>query len=241
MGWRRFVLGGAAAGAVALGFVAARTWYRSWGVDEDDSERTLPGDDLVAEASASDTRVITISAPPEAVWPWLVQMGYGRAGWYSYDAIDMKGSSARSILPEHQSLEVGDLLPTHPGGGFLVRVLEPDHALVVYMDSAIVEAQQAAAKSGDSGAAATPANLQAAGSFMGGMRDLAASWAFVIEPTGDGETRLIERVRARIGSVAGGPAAPLYGSLFGFGVFVMVRRQMLGIRDRVERPAGVDA
>lgn len=265
MGWRRFVIGGAAAAAVGAGFVAARSWYRTWGVDDEDAERALPGDDLVPGATTSDTRTIEIDAPPEAVWPWLIQMGYGRAGWYSYDMIDMKGTSAHSILPEFQSLEVGDVLPTHPGGGFAVRVVEPDHALVVYMDSALAESQAVAARSPGSGTAAagtaaagtadsggtasgessaggtaadeTPVNLQAAGSFMSGMRDFAASWAFVVEPTGDGRTRFIERMRASIGSMAGGPAASLYGGVFGFGVFVMMRRQMLGIRERVEGPA----
>jgi hypothetical protein len=236
MGWRRFVFGAVAAAAAAAGFVAVRTWYRTWGLDGDDSERSLPGDDLVPDASAVDTRTIDLDAPPEAVWPWLIQMGCGRAGWYSYDVIDMKGTSARSILPEHQSLEVGDVLPTHPGGGFVVRVLEPDRALVAYMDSDLAQTQAAAASG--AGADATPANLQAAGSFMSGMRDFSASWAFVLDPIGDGRTRLIERVRARVGAFAGGPAASLYGSLFGFGVFVMVRRQMLGLRERVERSAG---
>jgi hypothetical protein len=234
MGWRRFVVGGVASAAAAVGFLGARTWYRTWGVDEDESERALPGDDLVPGTTAIDTRVLELDAPPGAVWPWLVQMGYGRAGWYSYDAIDMKGTSARSILPEHQSLEVGDVLPTHPGGGFVVRVLDPDRALVVYMDSAIAEAQAAEAWTGQDGAGATPANLQAAGSFMSGMRDFSASWAFILEPMGDGRTRFIERVRARVGGFAGGPAASLYGSLIGFGVFVMLRRQMLGLRQRVE-------
>lgn len=65
--------------AAAYGF-AIRPWWRSWGVDPAASGALLPGDDLVPDASAIDTRAIEIAAPPAAVWPWLVQMGYGRGG-----------------------------------------------------------------------------------------------------------------------------------------------------------------
>jgi hypothetical protein len=72
----------------------------------------MPGDELVAEPSFSATRAITIDAPPEAVWPWLVQIGYGRAGFYSYDLFDNAARpSAEQILPEHQQPKVGDWVP----------------------------------------------------------------------------------------------------------------------------------
>ena len=58
-----------------------------------------------------DTRTIEVDAAPEDVWPWLVQMGYGRAGWYSYDQMDQKGRSADEIVPEWQGLAVGDTMP----------------------------------------------------------------------------------------------------------------------------------
>src|SRR6185369_12325462 len=84
-----------------------------------------------------ETRGITIDAVVEDVWPWLMQLGYGRGGWYSYDKLDMKGHSATEILPEWQGLQVGDTVPTHPDGGFEVRALEPGRALVLYVDSEI--------------------------------------------------------------------------------------------------------
>jgi hypothetical protein len=77
----------------------------------------MPGDDLIADA-ASSTRAITIAAPPQQVWPWLVQLGYGRAGWYSYDWIDNDGQpSAGHIIPELQQLQVGDQILMAPGHG----------------------------------------------------------------------------------------------------------------------------
>jgi hypothetical protein len=164
----------------------------------------LPGDALVAASRSSDTRGITIDAPPELIWPWLVQMGYGRGGWYSIDQLDMRGSRASRIVDEWQRLALGDVVPTHPGGGFAVKVLEPNRALVLYADTA------------------TPG-------------DFAASWAFVLEPIGANRTRLIERVR--YWGAEGSPLSNVALSALGFGVFVMVQRQMTGIRARAERLA----
>ena len=77
-----------------------------------ESRRALPADDSIAHPLASLTHVITIRCAPEAVWPWLAQMGAGRAGWYSYDAIDNGGKrSAERIVPELQTVEVGYLFP----------------------------------------------------------------------------------------------------------------------------------
>ena len=85
---------------------------------------------------AGETRGITIDAPPEAIWPWLVQMGYGEAGWYSYDQLDQRGTSATGINAAWQQLAVGDIVPTHPGGGFEVARFDPGRALVLRSDTA---------------------------------------------------------------------------------------------------------
>ena len=111
-----------------------RPWQKNWGVDPAEAAKALPGDDLVPEAGAVETRGITIDATPAEVWPWLAQMGYGRGGWYSYDQLDMKGHSTMEILPEWQGLKVGDIVPTHPDGGFEVRLLEPERALALYVE-----------------------------------------------------------------------------------------------------------
>jgi hypothetical protein len=90
----------------------------------------MPGDNLIPDA-ASTTRAITIAAPPEQVWPWLVQLGYGRGGWYSYDWIDNNGqSSADRILPKLQQLQVGDQILMLPEMGPRIRVIQPNHYFV---------------------------------------------------------------------------------------------------------------
>lgn len=237
----------AGAGAAAAYALAIRPWWRSWGVDPVEAELALPGDDLVADATVVETRGLEIGAPPDAVWPWLVQMGYDRAGWYSYDVVDMKGGSADRIVPELQSLAVGDEVPNSPDTAFVVRALEPGRSLVLYADDATVHEQVAAArakKEAGEEVEETPANLKAASRMMPSMPEFAASWAFVLSPLDDGRrTRLVERFRVRMPE-PDGPAANVMGGMFGFGVFAMTRKQMLGIRDRAEAAliaAGISA
>ncbi|HYL40973.1 MAG TPA: hypothetical protein VET90_06670 [Candidatus Binatus sp.] len=234
---RLFVVGAAITSAAAwAGFVTARTMWRTWGIVPDVVARPLAGDDLVDSAQDSDTRALEIDAPPARVWPWLLQMGYGRAGWYSYDQLDMNHPSLDHIEPALQSLAVGDTVPTHPGGGFEVRVLEPERALVLYLDRAAMLEQAKRSADAGSSTAAAPANLKATGAALERSMpgDFAASWAFVLEPIGDDRTRLVERFRIRMEPAASRPVPPFVRTMLGFGVFVMTRRQMLGIRDRVE-------
>ncbi len=108
-----------------------RRWHSRWGTTDAERERRMPADELVPRPHLVATRALTIEAPPEAVWPWLVQMGYQRGGWYSYDWLDNFGvPSARRIIPELQNLKVGDkLAPTT--GGFVVAALEPPHSMVL--------------------------------------------------------------------------------------------------------------
>lgn len=232
---RLFVIGAAIASAgAAIGFVQARAAFRAWGIDPDEAGKVLPGDELVPEAEVIDTRGIDIAAAPDDVWPWLVQMGYGRAGWYSYDELDMDHPSAERIVPELQKINVGDVFPTHPGGGFEVKVVEPGTALVLYSDRALVKAQAEAVREGLE--TASP-NVRATGAYLDASMpgDFKASWSFVLEPKEEGRTRLVERFRGRMEPVEGRPAPPaIAGKALIFGLFVMVRRQMLGIRDRVE-------
>jgi hypothetical protein len=123
----RIAVGAAAVGA---GLVAAyskfvRPWALRWGATAEEAARPLPGDEVVAKADFVATRAITIDAPPQDVWPWLVQIGSGRAGWYTYDRLDNAGvPSATEIIPELQQLEVGDLIPMVAGKDIGVRVKE---------------------------------------------------------------------------------------------------------------------
>jgi sulfhydrogenase subunit delta len=112
-----------------------RPWHLHWGATDAEVATPMPGDELLPDPSFDATRAITIAAPPEAVWPWLVQVGFGRAGWYSYDLLDNLGRpSASTVLPEHQSLEIGDRVPM--GGrvddrtAFTVAGLSRPHFLV---------------------------------------------------------------------------------------------------------------
>jgi len=100
----------------------------------DEATRSLPGDELVADAKVRWKHAITIRARPAEVWPWLVQMGCRRAGWYSYDGLDNGGvRSAERILPECQQVQVGDILAMTPKAQdmFVVRMVEPERALVL--------------------------------------------------------------------------------------------------------------
>jgi hypothetical protein len=238
-------LGAAIATPIVAYVFVARPWMRRWGIEPGASGTVLPGDGLVEDPTVIDTRTIEIDAAPEDVWPWLVQMGYGRAGWYSYDQLDQKGRSADEILPEWQRLAVGDTMPTHPGGGFAVKVVEPARALVLFVDSAMAAGWRDSTATGEEAAdrgadALEPASagLKASGAMLGSSMpaEFAGSWAFVLEPTHDGRTKLIERLRFRFS----GPQAvgtELAMEAMGFGVFLMMRRQMLGIRGRAERLA----
>jgi hypothetical protein len=96
-------------------FLFAPLWRRRhlrWGASDAEVADAMPGDELVPGPSFNATRAITIDAPPEDVWPWVVQIGYGRAGWYSFDLFDnVARPSAETILPAFQHPKVGDWVP----------------------------------------------------------------------------------------------------------------------------------
>ncbi|MDI6870792.1 MAG: hypothetical protein QME79_05415 [Bacillota bacterium] len=132
----------AALGLIALAllfFLTIRPWYLRWGATAAEAQQAMPGDELVPEPKLAATRAITINAPVERVWPWLVQVGYGRAGWYNHDWINRllgvadyyegHRSSSR-ILPQFQDLKVGDLVPMAKGFGWTVQALEPQRLLI---------------------------------------------------------------------------------------------------------------
>jgi glyoxylase-like metal-dependent hydrolase (beta-lactamase superfamily II) len=132
----RSVLAGTAALAGATLLVGPRLWRAmlDWGSTPDEARRPLPGDELLPAADLVATRAIAIGAAPADVWPWLVQLGVGRAGAYSYDWLDrLFGLDVRSssrIVPELQGLNVGDVIPVAQGGtGLRVRILERDRVL----------------------------------------------------------------------------------------------------------------
>jgi len=132
-----------------------------------EKRRPLPVDALVPEAIFASTHAITIDAPPDRVWPWIAQMGAGRAGWYSWDAIDNGGTrSSGSIVPALQTLARGDIVPAVPGAkdAFVVAIVERNRDLVLTVPD--------------------------------GHGGNAVAWEHVLDPLPGGRTRLIVRGRA---------------------------------------------
>jgi hypothetical protein len=209
---------------------------------DDERQRRLPGDELVPHPKQVINHAITINAPPEDVWSWVIQMGSGRAGWYAYDHIDNAGvPSAQRIVPELQHVAVGDVMPALPGARdvFIVSKVIPERALVF-----VVPLQPNAA---GSAAASDPSDPVPR-----------VSWAFVLEPLDGGRTRLISRGRISedwlapqgAGSVSSGKPifiervyslmAKMPWSLLlpvaGFGHYLMESRMLRGIKRRAEAP-----
>ena len=131
-----FAAGAAVTLSPALYLLFFRRWCLTWGARGNEVAAKLPGDELLPDAGLVTTRAVTVGAPPEAIWPWLVQMGSGRGGAYSYDWIEnllgLDMHSAGQILPQYQHLHVGDELPMGPGRpGMTVELLDPPRTLAV--------------------------------------------------------------------------------------------------------------
>jgi len=167
--------------------------------------RTLPGDDLIPQPIGSVNHAITIRRALHDVWPWLAQMGPGRAGWYAYDFID-NGShpSAERILPEYQSVVVGNVFPALPGveDVFVVAQCEPGHSLV--LSCRLPDGQYQ------------------------------TTWAFVLDQSQPGQTRLIVRGRVAPGYRPNGLPQWLAVPAARLAHFIMQRKQLLGIARRAE-------
>ncbi len=100
------------AGLLILFFIKIyQPWQLNWGAKQEEIERTMLGDDIVPTPSFNATRAITINARPDQIWPWLVQIGYQKGGFYSYDWLDNgRIPSADHIIPEYQHIKVGDII-----------------------------------------------------------------------------------------------------------------------------------
>jgi len=179
-----------------------------------DDERPIAGDSLLPDARYATTHAITIAATPEAIWPWLVQLGCHRAGFYSYDVLDNGGErSAREVHPELQRLEVGQVLPATPKGtdGFEVLAIDPNRSLVLGGLYDLDTNQQRPF------AAARPRHFWQ------------TTWAFELEPLGPMMTRL----RAR-GHAAFSDSARPHAAWMSRAHDVMQRAQLRNLARRVE-------
>lgn len=197
------------AGLVLAYALLVRPRHLRWGAVDEEVDAPLPGDDLVPSPDLTATRAITIRAPIEDVWPWIAQMGQGRGGLYSYDALEnLVGCdihSADRIVPEWQDVAVGDDFRLHPEVPLTVVAVEPERALVI----------RGAVEMGE-GAPAPPYDF---------------TWAFVLRERLDGTTRLL--VRERYGYTQAW--APLLVEPVELVSFVMTQKMLRGIRDRAER------
>jgi len=203
---------------VVAGYVAlVRRWQLRWGTPAWLVHAPLPGDEVVDTADLVATRAIRIEAPAAQVWPWVVQLGQGRGGFYSYDALEnLIGCdihSAERIVDAWQHLEVGDEVRLHPEVALRVVHVEAGHALV--LEGSVPVTGAASEGSGGEGAAQAPYDF---------------SWAFVVQEAGDGGSWLV--VRERYGYrrwwtwLLVEPVAAVS--------FVMTHRMLRGIRARVE-------
>jgi hypothetical protein len=196
---------------LAVAVLTATVWrdstcWRPVRADRAERRRLLPGDELIPVPLGSLTHAITIARAPEAVWPWLTQMGAGsRAGWYSYDALDnARHPSATRLMPELQHVTIGTVFPALPGvtEGFTVLALEPYRTLIL----------------GWPGPDGKPL----------------VTWTFVLEGRVGTSTRLIVRARADQGYSFRGLPPWLSRPIVRVVHFVMQRKQLLGIAQRVE-------
>jgi hypothetical protein len=200
-----------------LYMVVVRPWFTRWGASGTEVSRMYPGDALIPQPRYESVRAITIHAPPSEVWPWLVQMGQGRGGLYSYDWLEnlvgLDFHSADTIIPELQDLELGDYICLAPEDQMplAVTVFEPHRALVLR-----------------TGLADAP---QPPGNYMRG--EIAASWAFILDPVDEHQTRLI--VRWRSDWTPGLMADMLNAVMLEPVHFIMEQAMMRGIKQRAEQ------
>lgn len=180
------VVGGIALSIAALTLIyiyVIRPWHMSWGATTEELKRSLPGDDLVPRPKANATHGVTIQATAEEAWPWVVQMGQGRGGFYSYDWLEnLFGCDIHNvdrIVPEWQELQVGDGIKLHPKAPALsVVTVAPPRDLVIC------------------GGRDLQPDEPDDPSFLQLHRLKAYTWAFVLVDQPDGACRFLARVHA---------------------------------------------
>lgn len=206
--WRLLTLIALIAGLV-IGYAnVLRPWLLNWGSTPEETRMSLPGDELTPTALRNYTRALTIHAPAEKIWPWLIQMGADRAGLYSYTwlekAIACPQENADSINPAWQSPQVGDkvLLCPDPAAppAYEIAQIVPNQAFIL-------------------GHRAGPADGLSEGAW-------AETWGFILVPVDANTTRLVIRTRSQID--------PAWMTMLEPGVFIMERGMMLGIQQRAQ-------
>jgi hypothetical protein len=219
-------------GVAGLSYASLRRLSRRSGVTDDEYYGSLPGDDVVLHPMIEWTRGTTISAPPHDIWPWLVQMGYGRGGWYTSERFDrliwgIDNPTADEILPEWQHLAAGDIVPDGPDYAAYFRVVdvrEPE--AIVYHSIRHPGKGQAVDPTDPEALRRREEELRRGGVYID------FSWAFALRPVDDNATRLLIRTRANIF-----PRRLRFTELpLGFVDLFHVTTMFRGIRQRAEGP-----
>jgi hypothetical protein len=185
-----------------------RRRHQSWGATPEEARSSMPGDAELPRAFFQATRAITVNANVEAVWPWIAQMGYRRAGWYGFDQFDNDGiPSATSILPEFQDPRVGETIGEE---GLTVRAVEPDRSFVLAFSHPATEWV-----------------------FKEGIwpKFGASSLSYLVRPVDAGRTILVVRMRFAAPLIS---VPILWWPFFEIGDFLNARRQLTGIKRRAE-------
>jgi hypothetical protein len=211
--WRILaIIAGVWAGGTAVYLLLLWPWMRTWGATDAEINATLAGDDIVPAGNIRTTKGITIQAPPEAIYPWLLQIGVDRGGMYSYDWLEnlfgLNVHTTDRIVPEYQNVQIGDFwrftpkdYVLNPGPGLYVRQLIENEAVLLCFG-------------------------------IEGKPDETCfdTWQFVLARQADGSTRLLLR-----SNMAMEQELPI--KLTYFIQFIMERKMLLQIRERAEHLA----
>jgi hypothetical protein len=198
-----------AAGAIAV--ASLRRWSLRWGAADHELRDSLPGDDILSRVHLVSTRAITIASRPADVWPWVAQLGQGRGGFYSYDALEnligCQIHSAEAVIEDWTEIAVGDEVRLHPDIALKVSCVQAGHALVL----------RGAVPMGN---VAPPYDM---------------TWAFVVRADAGGSTRLVVRERYQYRAWW----AALVVEPVELVSFLMSQRMLRGIKFRAEHPQHV--
>ncbi len=195
-----------------------------WGATNGEVHRPLPGDVMVTDSKGGYTHAITINTTADKVWPWLVQIGQGRGGFYSYELLEnlvgCNMHNADQIIPEFQHLRVGDKVLMHPTNGspYVVAAIESYRALILQL--------RVDTKTGNTFDLTDPPPDE----YLNG------SWVLFLDEQDEGSTRLISRSRNDISASSGNK---LFYCFIGPVSTIMDRKMLLGIKQRVEAANGL--
>lgn len=209
--------------ALLVYILAVHPWQVRYGATDAEVSRTLPGDELTTHPQNQTTRAITIDAPATSVWPWLVQMGQGRGGLYSYEMLenligcDIHNSD--TIVSAWQDTTVGDRVRMYPEGSgpppYTVARIIPGQALIL-------------------GHTTDPGGVP---DTVTPRTEWSDTWSFILQPINEQSTRLIIRGR----STYSDPTMSAIMSAIAPGYFLMERGMLSGIKERAERAAGLQS